>query len=144
MKKILFFAMLLMTTSIYANDPPIDEKVSKIFSHAFPNAASVNWVNYTGHYEVLFKNYDVNCRIIYDLKGNIISARRDYYEKDLPLMINAKIKDKFPNKNIYGVTEVTSNNTLKYYVILEDASTWTTVKASECGDLLVVKKYKKA
>ena len=46
---------------------------------------------------------------IYDLKGNIISVRRDYYEKDLSLFIVAKVKEKYPGKKIFGITEVTSD-----------------------------------
>jgi hypothetical protein len=42
------------------------------------------------------------------------------------------------------VTEVSTDSTVEYFIKLEDATSWTTVRANIDGGMTVVEKYKKA
>ena len=144
MKKIFFALALLVGTASFAANPKVDEQVSKQFKETFPSAAEVKWFEYETFYEVVFKNNDILCRVKYDLKGNIISTRRDYTEKDLSLFIVAKVKEKYQGKKIFGVTEITSSEGVTYNIVLEDDKYWTNINSDESGNLSQVQKLKKA
>jgi hypothetical protein len=83
-------------------------------------------------------------RVIYDKEGNIVQTFRYYYEQQLPIMVLAKVKERFSDKKIYGVTEVASAEGLYYYITLEDDKKWVEVKADNYGSLTIEKKFKKA
>lgn len=144
MKKILFGIVLLVSTASFAANPPVDEKISKIFRETFPHVNNAKWYEYETFYEVLFQSNEVACRVKYDLDGKVISVRRDYYEKDLPLFIKVKLKEKYTNKAIFGVTEITSEEGVTYNIILQDEKHWTTIKSDASGNMNIVQKLKKA
>ncbi len=144
MKKILFGIAILLSTSSFAGDPPVDERVSKSFKESFPHVSNARWYENEKFYEVLFENDGITCRMMYDLKGNLITVRRDYLEKDLPIYIMVKTKEAYKGKKIFGVTEITSSDGITYNIILEDAKHWTTVKSDASGNMHVVQKLKKA
>jgi len=144
MKKIFFALALLVSTASFATSPEVDEQVSKQFKETFPAAIEVKWYDYETFYEVVFKNNDILCRVKYDLKGNIISTRRDYHEKDLSLFIVAKVKEKYTGKKIFGVTEITSSEGVTYNIVLEDDKNWINLNSDESGNISQVQKLKKA
>lgn len=143
MKRVLFGLVLLISTVSFAATP-VNEKVTSRFAETFPAAENAKWYEYENFYEVFFVNNDITCRVKYDLQGNILSARRDYYEKNLSLYITAKVKEKFPGKKIFGVTEVTTQDGVAYTIVLEDDKNWTTITSNEIGNFSVVQKLKKA
>ena len=144
MKKILFALALLINTASFATSPEVDEQVSKQFKETFPTAIEVKWFDYETFYEVVFKNNDILCRVKYDLKGNIISTRRDYHENDLSLFIVAKVKERYAGKKIFGVTEITSSEGVIYNIVLEDDRNWINLNSDESGNISQVQKLKKA
>ncbi|MCU7552384.1 hypothetical protein OCK74_24910 [Chitinophagaceae bacterium LB-8] len=144
MKKILLGLAFLLSTTAFALDNDIDETIAKRFHETFPTATNIKWYTYEDYYEVFFDYNQVTCRIHYDLKGNVISVRRDYSEKDLPVFILAKLKQKYPNKKVFGVTEILSGDEVVYEIVLEDAKTWTRVNSDAHGSMYVTKKFKKA
>jgi len=144
MKKIFFGIALLVSTASFASNPPVNEKISKIFKETFPHVNNVKWYEYESFYEVLFQSNEVACRVKYDLNGKVISVRRDYYEKDLPLYIKVKVKEKYTSKKVFGVTEISSEEGTQYNIILQDEKHWTTVKSDASGNMSVVQKLRKA
>ena len=144
MKKIFFALALLVSTASFATNPEVDEQVSKQFKETFPGAIETKWYDYETFYEVVFKNNDILCRVKYDLRGNIISTRRDYHEKDLSLFIVAKVKEKYAGKKIFGVTEITSSDGVTYNIVLEDDKNWINLNSDESGNISQVQKLKKA
>jgi hypothetical protein len=144
MKKIFLGFALLLSTVAFAFDRTVDEAIAKRFHETFPTAQNIKWYTYEDFYEVFFDYNQVTCRIDYDMKGNVISVRRDYSEKDLPAFILAKVKQKYPDMKVFGVTELLSENVVTYEIILEDAKTWTRVNSDAYGAMYVSKKYRKA
>jgi hypothetical protein len=143
MKKVFFVLAIILSSSSFAT-PPVDENVSSSFTQAFPHINNAKWYEYENSYEVYFTSNDVVCRLTYDIKGDIISLRRDYYEKDLPLYILLKLKDRYKGKKIFGVTEISSGEGVSYTIVLEDDKHWTTVKADANGTMSRTKKLRKA
>ena len=74
----------------------------------------------------------------------MLSVRRDYYEKDLPIYILVKTKERYKGKKIFGVTEISSDAGITYNIILEDDKHWITVKSDGGGNMSVIQKLRKA
>lgn len=79
----------------------------------------------------------------YDDDGNFISSRRYYSAETLPVDIQCKLKKKFADKTIFGVTEYTVGDEINYFVKLEDAKSWTTVKIDGARNMEIAEKYGK-
>jgi len=144
MKKIILAAAVLMSTIVtFAKDPGVNEKVLDAFSKTFSDVKDVSWSEKQDAYEVSFKQNSTQVRVNYDKEGNIINTLRYYTEEHLPLIVLSKIKTKFADKSIFGVTEVSSEEGTYYHVVLEDASSWVEVKSDVFGSVSVTRKSKK-
>jgi len=146
MKKIIFaLTMLLGSMTIFANVPPeVNEKVLKAFQETFTNPKEVNWHEYANYYEVDFKQDEIKTQVRYDADGNITGTTRYYFEQQLPPHILANLKKKYPQRSVYGVTEIYSENDLQYYITMEDEKNWYSVKSNPLGNLEQTEKFRKA
>ncbi len=121
MKKILALCLAAILTTASVSAAPVAEKILKIFSTAFPEVTETTWYNYESFYAVFFKNPDGStCRIEYDPQGNVLSTIRYYSEEALSPFIRAKVNEKYPRKQIFGITEISSGEELSYHIVLED------------------------
>ena len=146
-KLIMFFSALLLSFSLLARDP--EDKLIKTFNTSFPKAERVHWFELPKAWVVNFVADGVRSRVVYLKDGKVTEFTRYYFEANLPFSIRSRIKDAYPNKNIFGVVEVsiiteTGASRVEYFVKLEDEKNWMTVKSDNEGNLVVVEKYKKA
>lgn len=144
MKKMLFTLMLIGTVTIAVATPPVNEKVIKQFETAFPMVEDARWFESDGYYDVYFEKDKIKYQIRYDEKGKIVSSRNYYSGAKLCPFIKSKVSEKFSDKSIFGVTEITNSNDRFYVIVLEDEDTWTNVQADAVGQLTVLQKMKKA
>lgn len=121
-----------------------NDRLLKSFHSTFVNAEEVKWFDHADYYEVSFYQNNIRANVIYDLAGNFLSSTRYYKAQDLPTSILCKLNKKYADKKIFGVTELTNNDEVNYYVKLEDAKNWMTVKVTGNGQMEVYEKYKKA
>jgi hypothetical protein len=151
MKKVLvMFTALLFSAAIFAADPGgIDEKLIRSFNNSFPKAEKVNWYELPKSYVVNFVENGIRGRIEYRKDGRSTQFTRYYTAEHLPFVVQSSIRKAHPNKTVYGVIEVStvseSGNQSKvdYYVKMQDARYWTTVKADIDGNLRIAEKYRK-
>jgi hypothetical protein len=148
MKKILFACMVILfsATSAFANRiPDVTEKVLKVFHEAFPEVKQPTWYSFEDYYEVFFKTGEnSSCRIDYSPDGTVLSTTRYYTGENLSPVIRAKINEKYPGKNIFGVTEVSNNDKVTYHIVLEDSKYWYNVEADATGSSRIEKKLTKS
>ena len=144
MKKF-FLAMIISacTLTVFASDP-VDAKVLEAFAKTFKDAQNVTWSTSELTYEVRFDQNKVSARITYDKQGNIIKTMRYYTEEQLPLIVLTKVKNKYSDKKIYGVVEVSSDEGTYFHITLEDAKNWLNIKSDSYGSTVVESKFKKA
>jgi hypothetical protein len=145
MKKYLISALCTIFCCIVISgfSNTVNEKVLKSFKETFPNAQNVNWQSSAEKYVAQFQQNGIRTIVNYDFEGNILEATRYYTEDNLPINIIWKLKKKYPSSKIYGVTEVTTNETINYFIKLEDETTWTTVKTDTEGNSEIIEKYNK-
>jgi hypothetical protein len=148
MKKLfIMFSALLLSLSLLARDP--EDKLIKTFNTSFPKAERVHWYELPKAWVVNFVADGVRSRVVYLKDGKVTEYTRYYFEANLPFLIRSRVKDTYPNKNIFGVVEVsiiteTGASRVEYFVKLEDEKNWMTVKSDNEGNLDIVEKYKKA
>ena len=143
MKKILLAAIVFaFSFRAMADDP--NQKVLEAFNKTFPNVKDIAWTENEHSYEVKFKKNEILSKITYDKNGNIMKTLRYYYEQNLPLLVLSKVKSKFSDKKIYGVTEESSDEGTYYHIILEDEKHWINITADSYGGIKLDKKFNKA
>ncbi len=145
MKKYLFLIYLLVAGfSVLAFPPTINEKLLKSFQQSYPHAIQVNWQELVETYAVYFEQDGIKATNIYKKDGSFVRSTRYYQEANLPYYLIAAIKEKFPEKKIYCVTEISTPNEISYFIKLEDAKTWRTIQADGDGNITVLEKFNKA
>jgi len=146
MKKIILSAAtLLCAVLMFAGTlPEVNEKVLKAFESTFKNVTDVAWQEFDDHYQVSFKQSAIISRANYDKDGNLLSTRRYYSGDQLPPNILAKLKNKYAEKKIFGVTEISTEESIEYTIVLEDERKWYFISADASGSLWLDKKYNKA
>ena len=144
MKKILLSAAIVFSFSFSAMADDPSQKVLDAFNKTFPHVKDVAWTESEQSYEVKFKQNEILSKVTYDKDGNILKTLRYYYEQNLPLLVLSKMKNKFNDKKIYGVTEESSDEGTFYHIILEDEKHWINITADSYGGIKVDKKFNKA
>ena len=137
-----FTFFLLLTATTFAYVP--NEKVLKSFESIFSNPQEVKWFDHPDSYEVSFVQSGIRANVKFDIEGNFMGSTRYYKEQHLPTSILCKLKKKYTDKTVFGVTEVTTSEEINYYVKLEDKKSWITVKINGNGQMELIEKYRKA
>ena len=57
--------------------------------------------------------------------------------------IICKLKERYKGKTVFGVTEMTTDSSVEYYIKLEDSKTWITVLSTVDGNMEVTEKFNK-
>ena len=141
---VICFTVSLSAGAFARDGAIISDKLLNSFKQTFPDAEQVKWMEQEDKYTVNFKEKGILTKIEYDKDGNFLSSVRYYTEKNLPVNIICKLQKKFADKTVFGVTEMTTDNAVEYYIKLEDANSWVTVRSGVDGNMSVVEKYKKA
>ncbi len=146
MKKIAFICLAAtLTISSVSALPPVNEKVLTVFKTSFPEIRKTTWNENKDFYSVIFVDTDGSkCSIDYDPEGNILSSTRYYSEENLSPFIRGKVKEKFPGKKIFGITEYSSGDEFTYHLSLQDENNWYNVKCDATGHARLEKKLTKA
>jgi hypothetical protein len=144
MKKMLVNLVLICAVSVAFATPPISEQVLKQFKSTFPTVQNAKWFENENHYDVYFEKDETKYHVRYNHSGKIVSTRNYYPGSKLCPFIKAKVAEKYADKTIFGVTEITNSDEMFYVVILEDEDSWTNVRADVTGQITVLEKLKKA
>src|SRR6476646_12089677 len=146
MKKIIFVLKTMITyTTLFATKPPeVNQQVLKAFEETFKQPKDVVCHEYENFYEVDFKQGEIKTLVRYDSDGNITGTTRYYFESELPPVITSRLKKKYPERSVYGVTEIYTESDLAYYITMDNEKNWYTVKSNALGNLEQSEKFKKA
>jgi hypothetical protein len=146
MKKIILSAALLVSIVATASVSPfeVNEKVLKSFNETFTKAQDVVWHEYDNVYQANFKIDEIQIRAQYDQDGGLIQTIRYYGERQLLPNIVSKLKKKYGTREIFGVTETSSDQEVSFLVTLKDEKNWYVVKSDVYGNLEQTEKFKRA
>ena len=97
-----------------------------------------------GNYKVIYENGLIRSKIWLDNNGNTVLTHRYITESFLSPFILAKIQMNYKSRKVFGVTEVSSEAGIFYYIILEDEKKWYAITSNTSGELTLKKIYSKA
>src|SRR5258708_15588957 len=146
-RKNLFLTCCLLSLSagLIANESfTISDKLLRDFKQTFPDAQQIKWSEQEDKIMVNFKQGDILTKIEYDKDGNFLSSLRYYSERNLPVSILCRLQKKYGDKKVFGVTEMTTDAAVEYYIKLEDETNWITVRSNADGNMQVIEQYTKA
>jgi len=155
MKKQILIAIagvFLTSNALMASEPvpvtKVSDKVAKSFERSYKSVEDLKWYaeESDGHYIAVFKQEEILVKAKFDDKGKLLTSTRFYNEETLPVEIREKVKKRFPDRTIFGVTEVTDaeKDEVVYYLKMQCEKNWYTVKVSDGGSVSTVQKYKKS
>ena len=146
MKRIIYLAFLLTGFVAVAAPTPSDvtEKVLQAFKQTFTAAQNVTWHQYEDYTQANFEVEKMQVRAQYAEDGRLIRTIRYYSEKELLPNIVAKLKKKYGNKEITGVTESSSEDEVSFVINIKDENNWYIVKTDVYGNTQQTDKYKRA
>lgn len=146
MKRIIYLAFLLTGFVAVAAPGPSDvnEKVLQAFKQTFTAAQNVTWHQYEEYTQANFEVEKMQVRAQYAEDGRLIRTIRYYSEKELLPNIVAKLKKKYGNKEITGVTESSSEDEVSFVINIKDENNWYIVKTDVYGNTQQTDKYKRA
>jgi hypothetical protein len=144
MKQFIFLLALLLGITAYGMPGEVDEKILKSFKEAFPKAEKVTWYQNDSQYEVVFYYQNAHCRITYNKDGAIERTERYYTVQNLAPFVLYRIRARYGLYDVYGITEITTDASLVYYIMLEGQKRWLLVQADELGNSYVIKRLNKA
>ncbi len=136
--------MLTGLSAAAATPPEVSEKVLKAFKETFADASNVVWTEADNNYKATFLQSEIRAMAIYNNDGNLLQTVRYYEGKYLPPNIVASLKKRYGGKEIYGVTEISSESDMNYHITLKDDKNWYTVKSDPYGNLEQTQKFKDA
>ncbi len=144
MKKIIYLAVMLISLSATAATPAeISEKVLKAFKETFSFAENVTWEEVDNTSQASFKQSEIVVKATYDNEGNLLKTIRYYAQDNLPPNILAKLKKRYAGKEIFGVTELSSEQEIVYSISIKDEKNWYTIKSDPYGNLQQTEKFKR-
>ncbi|MES1215273.1 MAG: hypothetical protein ABUT20_07145, partial [Bacteroidota bacterium] len=91
-----------------------------------------------------FKLNEVIVKVLYDDNGDLLQTMRYYTERNLPPNILVRVKKKYAGKEIFSVSEISSENDISYHITLKDDKNWYIVKSDHLGNLELTSKFKNA
>src|SRR5438876_3663548 len=86
----------------------VSEKLLYSFLNMFPLAEDVKWCEDDKGHFVSFTQSGILSKVAYDPQGDFTYALRYYKEKNLPVSVLLRVREKFTDKKIFGVTELST------------------------------------
>lgn len=145
MKRIFALSLFtLLAAGVFANSPSaVNEKVLKAFKETFTAAEQIKWNEDNNSYSVRFVQEDIRYIVYYDKDGVITNSMRFYEPVKLPMNILKAISQRYSDKTAFGVTEITAGDEIAYFVRMEDANHYYTIRFSAFGESYRYEKLKK-
>ena len=150
MKKlfVLFYSLMIAVNSFAYDSVEIDRRVMQSFGSSFPHATDIRWNELEKTYLVNFVENSIRYQIEYAKDQSFVNITRYYRAENLPFPVRYVIENRYPGKSIFGITEISSVVAgdvinIDYYIILEDAKRWITVKMDKAGNRTIVQRLRK-
>lgn len=144
MKNLIILAALTCSLSAFAaTEPTVNQKILNTFNQVFKNAQNVQWSSLAAYTEASFENGSIKTRATLDNNGRLLRTIKYYKEESLPSSILYRVKKKYCDQEVWGVTEMSVGDETTYNIVLKCKKYWYNVKADNNGGLELVSKMRR-
>lgn len=136
MKKIVLsvaFMMSLGIAAVFAGIPDVNAKVLEAFKEQFPTATEAEWSTTSDYYKADFVFNDNHVSAYYSLEGEFLATLRYISSVNLPMLLQASLKNDYSNFWISDLYEVAKYDGISYYVTIENADQRIVLKSNGSG-----------
>ena len=138
-------ALSFISFSSFAND---DENIApaalESFKTSFKSATEVNWSISENYFQADFALNGQYVSAFYDAEGKMIAMSRNISSLQLPLTLQASLKNKYEGYWISGLMEMSTDDGTSYYITLENADSRVILKSVSNTDWSHFKKLRKS
>ena len=114
------------------------------FNSSFKNATEVNWTITATYAKADFAMNGQYVAAYYDITGKLIALTRNISSLQLPITLQASLKNSYENYWISDLFEVANDEGTYYYVTLENSDTKVVLKGSANSEWSTYQKSRKA
>jgi len=144
MKMVNLIFVLLLSLGLNASVPKVADKVLAAFAQSYPAARQVQWSPVNNHWQAYFQENGIINKLHYNAAGELVRATRYYQASHLNPQLLVKLHRKYKEQRIFGVTEITTGDLARYFIVLEDDKSWYHVESNEYGEMQLRSHYRKA
>jgi hypothetical protein len=141
----LTIALSLISFSSFAKDDVVVTPAAlQSFKNSFKTATEVNWSAGDNFYKADFSMNGQYVSAYYDAEGYMIALTRNISSLNLPITLQASLKNNYSQYWISELFEVANEEGTAYYITLENADTKMVMKSSSGSDWSTYKKVRKS
>jgi hypothetical protein len=126
----LTIALSLVSLSSFANGEDVSPRAVKSFNKSFKNATEVKWTVTDSYFKADFALNGQYVSAFYNEDGSMIALTRNLSSLQLPIALQADLKNNYDCYWISNVLEVANEEGTSYYITLETADEQLTLKSS--------------
>ena len=144
MKKIIIMlAIAISSLTAFAGEENVSATVLNSFNKEFKGAKDVQWTNTNDYYKAAFVFNGQNVNAFYQLDGGVIAMTRNISSLELPISLQANLKNNYSKYWISDLFEVSNQEGTSYYITMENADSKIVLKSSGNGRWNTYKKMAK-
>ena len=102
------------------NITDVNTKVLRVFNKTYGEKPGANWSKTDGGFAVSFRNGDMKTNVYYKNNGIVDYKINYYFEDQMPQNIRQLVRSNFSDYTVTQVSEVHRNNSIGYFVKIED------------------------
>jgi hypothetical protein len=126
----LTIALSLISLNSFANGEGVSPRAMKSFNRSFKAATEVKWTVTDNYFKADFALNGQYVSAFYDAQGKMIALTRNISSLQLPIALQADLKDRFEAYWISDVLEVANDEGTSYYITVETADEKLTLKSN--------------
>jgi hypothetical protein len=136
------FLTIGITFSIAMEKTGVDPKILSAFQKEFSFAKNAQWEVNGNLTRVNFLVNDQGVVAWYNSDAELVTTARNILYMQLPISVIKSLEKNYANATFCGITEVTRNNETYYQMRADKKEKSCLLKASQSGNIMVLKKIK--
>jgi hypothetical protein len=141
------FILLTALSSYFAqaaNTPAeVDPAVIKAFARTFAHSEKVTWSQKEDLYQASFEVSGRSATAFFNQAGDLVVVTRNIQVSELPLVLQAKIQEKYAAYKVIETMEASDDYSIRYYITIEDGAKKIILRSNGSNGWIQHKKVKK-
>ena len=139
---LLAFLVIGIAAVMASERADVDPKILSAFQKEFSFAKNAKWEVKENLTQVNFLINDQAVMAWYNSGAELVATARNILYSQLPISVIRALEKEYAGADFFGITEVDHNNETYYQLRADEKNKRYLLKASQSGDIIVLKKIK--